>query len=116
MMIELEVFTPGEAAYFCRLALGDGYDWHTRLSDWRRGKGIGYGGPVLLPSTTVRGSLKKPLYAAQDVKQFITDYTAHDRNAERAVKPRSRRISVDPDTGTQKWLARPLAALIHHAR
>jgi hypothetical protein len=109
MIIELEVFTAGETAFYCRLALGSGYDWPTRLADWRRGKAVEYGGPVLLPSTTVRGSLKRPLYSVQDVKQFIADYTAHDLNVERAVKPRSRHITIDTATGIQRWRARPPA-------
>lgn len=117
MMIELEVFTAGETAFYCRLALGDGYDWSTRLTDWRRGKAVEYGGPVLMPTTTVRGSLKRPLYAAQDVMQFVKDYTAYDSAVERAAKPRTRRISIDLSTGTQKWLPRSPAKLApSHAR
>lgn len=111
MKLVLEVLTAGEAAFYCRLALGDGYDWSTRLTDWRRGKGVDYGGPVLLTTTTIWSSLKKPSYATSDVKKFIDEYSAYDLTAQRGVKPRSRYIEMDPATGKQRWLARPPAAL-----
>jgi hypothetical protein len=104
MKITIKTYLVGEAAFICRLALDGSYDWGIRLANWR-GKGQLYGGPGLLPTTTITSPLRGPLYFATDLTHFITHYKAHDRRAQRCMKPKARYVEID--TGRRSWKVCP---------
>jgi len=105
----IKTLSASDTAYWLRHKLGLSYDWRSRLADWRRGRALDYGGPVLLPASR---SAYSPLYELSEIAAFIKDYRTFDRNAEAEVKPEIIYVELDIRTGEQKRLAHPPRPLI----
>jgi hypothetical protein len=108
--IKVKVMTAPETAALLRQQLGPIVAWDDWLSDRRRGRGDQLADFDLQPCASLKDRCRRPVYAIEDIVEFIKSVRRRHSTAKPGIKPDVMVIQLDGDD-CRSWKMRPPAPL-----